>query len=361
MERSTALIALAISLALLSLTFVEAAEADSQEIDRAIEKRLSHYNREYPHTRFVHLDGGDDWYSDMVAVMTVLGHDPLALDYQHPPDVAKELMALTIERLKRILMADVVSATAFRPGQGSLIKRKHLCVVTLNPRTFVASDYAATQYMLDINDSTMKKVHPIRYLNHLDHLLFAIDHEVFHCLHSIQYGGIPMTYLPFGGEYHLFQRESAADAYAMAIHLRSRGQVTQYARNITHARALWLFTDSPNRDTFETLREVLIVSPKNLSRMREKELVDWAINITKRTVRPYHKYVHQRAAALKAARTLGMIPELYGEQWRECEKVKADPKLVAHLVNRYRYYYEHLFTAERLALDAPPLIDALER
>jgi hypothetical protein len=331
------------------------------QLNAIVQQRLSHYSRQYSDIQFIHLKGGDDWYSDFVAVVTMLGHNAVALDYEHPPELAADVMELSFERLKRMLMADVVSATAFKVGQGSSITRPKLCVITLNPKTFVASDRTATQYMLDLTESVMAKVNPARYLNHRQHLEFTVDHEVFHCLDSILLGGAPMTKLPLGGEYHLFRRESAADAYAMALHLKKYGRVTNYARNMTHARALWMFTDSPNRCTFETVREVLITDPKQFSEASEKQLLRWAKKTIDRTVRDYHGYVHQRAAALQAASTLGMDPELYGENWCDCAKIKTEPRLVAQLVNRYRYYYEHLFTDERLALDAPPLIDSLQR
>lgn|GEM_PF-2169375 len=331
------------------------------ELTSIIEKRLGEYGERYPDIQFIHIQGGDSWHEDFVAVVTMIGHGATALDYEHPPEVTADVMELSFERLKRMLMADIVSATSFRVGQGSSLKRRNLCVITLNPRAFIANDRVATQFMLDLTDSTMDRVNPVRYLNHRDHLSFTLDHEVFHCLDSIYFGGAPMTKLPMGGEYHLFRRESAADAYAMALHLRSRGKVTPYARNITHARALWMFTDSPNRCTFETIREVLILDPGKLASVSEADLVAWAKSVVDRTVRDYHGYVHQRAAALKAASILGLEPDLYGENWCECAKMETEPELVARLVNRYRYYYEHLFTDERLALDAPPLIDSLQR
>ena len=337
------------------------AESSPDELDTIIKYRLAEYRRQYQDVQFIHLEGGQDWIDDFVAVLSMIGANAVALDYEHPPEVADDVMELSFERLKQMLIADIVSATAFRVGQGSTLSRPNLCVITLNPATFVADDRTATQYMLDLSDSTMDRVHPLRYLNHRQHLRFTIDHEVFHCLDSIRFGGAPMTKLEFGGEYNLFRRESAADAYAMALHLRAHGGVTQYARNITHVRALWMFTDSPNRGTFETLRVAVIVDPGSLARRSDADLVGWARKLVDQTVRDYSGYVHQRAAALKAAHALGMKPELYGRKWSDCAKRKTEPRLVAKLVNRYRYYYEHLFTDERLALDAPPLIDSLGR
>ena len=170
-----------------------------------------------------------------------------------------------------------------------------------------------------------------------------------------------MTHETLGGEYHLFRRESIADAYAMAKHIKSRRKVTTYARNMVHYRALWLFTDSPNRCTFETIREVLKYPPDTLVTMSDMELGKLAIELRDGAVRPYDGYVRQRSAALKAAKVLGLDPALYGDQWCDCEKMETDPGLVASLVNRYRYYYDQLFTNNVIPLEAPPLTKVLQR
>jgi hypothetical protein len=170
-----------------------------------------------------------------------------------------------------------------------------------------------------------------------------------------------MTQETLGGEYHLFRRESVADAYAMAKHIQSRRKVTAYARNLVHYRALWMFTDSPNRCTFETVREVLKHPPSTLVNMTDEELGQLAVELRDEAVRPYAGYVRQRTAAVKAAKILGLDPVLYGDQWCDCEKMETDPELVASLVNRYRYYYDQLFTDTVIPLEAPPLSGALQR
>jgi hypothetical protein len=215
--------------------------------------------------------------------------------------------------------------------------------------------------MLDVSDGVLEKIHPSRYLNHKDHLEFTLDHEAYHCLDSHYHGGVPMTHETLGGEYHLFRRESVADAYAMAKHIQSRRKVTAYARNLVHYRALWMFTDSPNRCTFETVREVLKHPPNTLVKMSDAKLGELAVELRDKAVRPYDGYVRQRTAALKAAKILGLDPVLYGDQWCDCEKAETDPELVGFLVNRYRYYYDQLFTDNIIPLEAPPLSGALQR
>ena len=331
------------------------------QLELIIQDRINYYNNKYPDIRFVHLAGGKDWTGELIAIITMLGSQVSAMDYEHPPELREDVMEVSLERLRRMLKYDIVSATLFRVGQDSIFERPQLCVITLNPDAFVASDLKATQYMLDVSDEVLEKIHPSRYLNNKDHLEFTLDHEAYHCLDSHYHGGVPMTQETLGGEYYLFRRESVADAYAMAKHIQSRRMVTAYARNLVHYRALWMFTDSPNRCTFETVREVLKYPPGSLVNMSDTELGELAVELRDKAVRLYDGYVRQRSAALKAAKVLGLDPVLYGDQWCDCEKMETDPELVAFLVNRYRYYYDQLFTDDVIPLEAPPLTGALQR
>ncbi|UCE90068.1 MAG: hypothetical protein JSW10_04400 [Pseudomonadota bacterium] len=324
-----------------------------------IKRKLAFYNRSFPSIRFMHLEGGEEWSGELVALLTLLGVDAVPLDYEHPPDMRTTLLEVTIERLRQMLEYDIMSATLFGVTPDGVVDRPHLCVITLNPATFLADDLLATRYMLDLSDEVARRIHPARYLHSEDLLEFALDHEAFHCLDSRFHGGAPMTQEQFGGEYHLFRRESAADAYALAMHLHAHGEITAFARNLVHVRALWMFTDSPNRCTYETVRVLLKHDPKRLARMSLREVIDLTVSVRDASVRPYHEYLHQRAAALKAARKLGMDPQIYGEQWCQCEKIETQPELVDALVNRYRYYYRQLFTDAPLALEAPSLSGAL--
>jgi len=334
--------------------------SSSDNLRQIIKQKIDYYNKTYPEIRFVQVDGGDDWHGDMLAIMTMLGSDPDALDYQHPPQLREMLMDVTLERLKMMLETDIVSATLFRAGQDSVVGRANLCVITLNPDEFVATDYHATRYMLDLTDDVMKKVHPERYLDHTHHLEFTLDHEAFHCLDSYINGGAPQTDKELGGEYNLFRRESVADAYAMVMHIREHGDSSRYSRNIVHARALWLFSDSPNRCTFETIRDVLNYDYEALRATPIEQVIGLVTHIRNKTVGDYDAYLVQRAAAVNAAKEVGMDVKYYGPQWQGVSEMETNPALVEHLINRYRYYYSKLFTDEPILMEAPHKHDWLE-
>lgn len=331
----------------------ELPQSSNGRVLAVIKQKLDYYNQTYPDIRFVHADGGSDWHGDLVAILMMLGVNADTLDYQHPPEVRETLLNVTLERLKRFLEADVVSATLFRVGKNSVINRPNLCVITLNPDVFIANDYQATRYMLDLSDAEMEKVHPARYLNHIHHLEFTLDHEALHCLDSYFNGGSPQTTAEFGGEYNLFLRESIADAYALMMHIRIHGDSTRYAKNIVHARALLIFSDSSNRCTFETIREVLDYDHEVIKKMPVRDIIGLATHIRNKTVGDYEAYLVQHAAAISAAAAMGKNVAHYGQQWQELAGLPGNKALIAHLINRYEFYYQMLFTDDVIPLEAP--------
>ena len=330
-----------------------ASTSGTETLRKVIKKKIDYYNSTYPDILFVQVDGGVKQHGDLKAIKGMLGTGADALDYQHPADLREMLMDATMERLRIMLERDAVSATLFKVGESSTIDRTNLCIITLNPVEYVANDYYATRYMLDLSDAEMKKVHPARYLDHIHHLQYTVDHEAFHCLDSVFNGGVPQTYEKWGGEYNMFRRESIADAYAMVMHIREHGDVTRYAQNMAHIRALWLYADSPNRCTFETVREVLRYDDKVIRSVTVKDLIGLVTHIRDRSVGDYQTFVAQHAATVEAARQMDIDISFYGQQWQEMQSIKTNPALVKYLLNRYKFYYAKLFTDEPIPLEAP--------
>jgi len=324
----------------------------------AIERKLDEYSTLFPEIQFVHFEGGERWHGEMVSLMMGLGTDPEPLDFEHPPQLRKELMSVVLDRITRMLRHDIISATTFRRGRDSAIDRPNLCVITINADRLMTDDVETTRYMLDASSEVMDKIHPVRYLDHKEHLAFAIDHEVYHCLDSVYHGGAPMARDDLDSEYNLLGRESAADAFAMGMHVRAHGQITDYARNVMHIRALWLFSGNPNQGTFETLREILGMEPRTLTAMPVRDQVKLARRTSNETVGAYRDYIKRRVAAFKAAEILGLKPRLHDHAWRDIAKQPADTELVGLLANRYRYFYDQLFTDIEIPFEAPRLTES---
>lgn len=308
-----------------------------------IEQKLEFYERAYPQIRFVHAEGGAGWRREMRELLLMMGDGAAPLDFQYPPDVSAEMLTVSIDRLRHVLRDDVVSATTFSVSEGTAAEPPNLCIVTLNPAMFVADDLDSLQYMLELSDEELRRVHPSRYLNWKDHLVFALDHEASHCIDSVVNGGAPITHHKFGGQYNEFRRESLADAYALAVHISSNGAITDYARNITHIRALCLVTEGPRHCTFESMRQVMLRDPVRLQGMTLPELMSFAVLVRDQAVGSYDAYVGKCAAATQAVIAFGRVPDSHGEFHGVLDDAEVDRDRVSHLMQRYSYFYGQLF------------------
>lgn len=320
----------------------------------AISRKLALYNDAFRSIRFIHLEGGEDWAGELVALLTLLGVDAVPLDYQHPPDMRGTLFDVTVERLHRLLQNDVMSATMFGVTPDSVLDRPNVCVITLNPETFPANDLDATRLLIGVTDELAGRIHRARHVDHRHLLHYSLEHEVFHCLDTYYYGGAPMTHEQFGGEYNMFRRESGADAWALAMHLRTSGEVTVFARNMVYLSELWMFSDSPNRCTSESMLRLLESDPGKLAAMSLQELVELVAGVRDASVAPYRDYVRQMAVALQAVRRLGIDTGSYGGQWGECEKIEVSSEQVDAREGRYRYYIQQLTTDTPVVFERPP-------
>lgn len=343
-----------ISLAVAADTGGAQGRTDDLENHRAIAARqIKTYNDTFPGIRFVQLAGGDRWHREMIDFASMLDHEAEPIDYQHPKDLRPALMQVTLQRLVIMLRSSQISATTFQVPPDNPFGRSFVCVVTLDSDHVASTEFDITRVFLGADAATMRRVHSARHLDHEDYLAFALDHEVFHCLNSVRYGGAPRTSEKLRADYVQFQRESAADAYALAMHIRSHGAVTPFARNVFQIRTLQLFLGDPHRATFETLRELLTIDPRRLSAMPVSELVALTHGMAMRAVGPYETYLDHRAAAYHATRALGLQSTLDPEVNKQLLRHPVDPALVARLVSRYHYYYRNLFTDAQIAFDPP--------
>jgi len=315
------------------------AERDVAARHAFVEDRLAFYSKAFPDIYFVHLAGGEKWRGDMIMLMSLLGSGAVNLDYIAPPEVARQVLDVSLERIARFLQKDVVSAASFRVGRGAMTKRPFLCIVTLNNVVFATDPVEATRQMLDVTDGEFAMVHPARLINVADHLRFAVDHEVFHCLESTRYGGMPLSNEPFGGEYQGFRRESAADSFALAMHLRKYGRQTEYAGNIALIRALWMVTESPDACTFEAVKMVYQTPVDTFELLALPELVAYTVDLRDRLVGSYEDYLKQRTATKMAAAALRGRPGPAVEPISD--------RAVRERIARYRFYLDQLF------VDAP--------
>jgi len=318
---------------------------------KTAEQRIAAYNAAFPTIHFVLFEGGDGWHGEAIALATALGPDAEPIDYEHPAALRPHLMHVTLERIVHMLRSNTISATTFRLAAGNPFGRSHLCVITLNPLGVAKDEAAATHALLAVNDGAKRQIDPSRFLDPDDHLAFAIDHEAFHCLDSVLYGGVPRTTDPLRAEYNELRRESAADAFALAMHMREHGRVTSYARNITLIRGLQPFLANVTRGTYDALHEIQATDPQQLAETGTREIARLAHERATRAVGSYEEFVEYRAALYRACKAVGLHPGPDNAVADQLSRVPAKPEQIANQVDRYRYLYAQLFTASDVRLD----------
>lgn len=327
-------------LLVLPLSAIPTPLIDGQQI---LQERLTLYRQAFPDIRFIHAIGGNNWQQEYAHIAWLLGKQPDALDYEHPPEISDDLMIVTMHRLALMLRENAISETLFRADKRSSLKGSLVCVITIDPDQIVGNPLSATSYMLGLPDTTIAKIHPDRRLDPRDFLLFAIDHEAYHCLDSVFFGGAPMTAKIYGGEYNQYQREISADAFSLAMHRRLAERPSSFTRNIMLVRSLWFLDGGPSYRTYPSLAEVQSTPLDELKSMTMNELVKFADSVRNKTSEGYKDFLDHQAVALQAAEKLGFNPKDYGPPWSDLAKRKTRSQQVNDAAKYYLDLYGRLF------------------
>lgn len=326
---------------------------DTADPEQVVSQRIAFYNRTFPEIRFVYAEGGEGWPGELLELLAMIGDGAEDLDYRYPPEMREAVMGASFRRLRHVLEDQMLSATTYRVGRGGTADRPNLCIITSNLDQFLARDEEVMRYMLDLSAEELGRVHPSRHLALSDYVAFVVDHEAFHCIDSVLQGGIPMTQDRLVGEYYHFRRENRADAYALAAHIGFHGQITPFANNIALVRALWMYTEGPNHDTFESIRQIMGRDAGALRAMSVHRRVTLAVEVADRAVGSGDMFIRRRAAAMKAAAALGIDPSRYKESWVQIAHVEVDPAEANKRMRWYKYCYDQLFNDAPVVLALP--------
>jgi hypothetical protein len=276
-----------------------------EQLDHVIQRKLAFYAKHYPNINFVLLDSAGDVSRNMGILAKVIGEDPDPLDYAHPKDLQYTLLMTTLMRIELLLNTDAGSATLFKPGKGALAQRKYVCVITMHPWQIAKDNHAATRHLLEIADSEFAKIPPSHYLDHIAHLQFALDHEVYHCLDTVFNGPVPMSSRKYWGDYYMLKEESAADAFGLIMHVAAHKSITPYAQSLRNIRGLVLLGGDLNHFSYQSLGVVLQQAPLILAGKDLQSRVQLASQISQQVVGSYKDYLRYVQAACFAMRQLG--------------------------------------------------------
>ena len=283
-----------------------------EKINQAIKKKLDYYNQAFPYIQFVHLKNGE-WEKSLQALELFIGYQATSRDYEHPKELRKDLLFVTIAKIQMMLVKKVTSSYLFQVGEIPAASKQHACVITLDAATNVLTDQIATQYFIDLPFNTLKSLPEKSYLDKEQHLSFIIDHEAFHCLDSFLYGGIPMSKKAFSTRYDTYKRELQADMFAIAMHIRRNKKITRYANNIMTLRAMTLLNGELQHDSSSAMQLMINSDKENFIHTQPIELIKKVKQLYKTIAPSYEEYMDFRIAAIDV---IGML----GKQVNEYEK-----------------------------------------
>lgn len=308
-----------------------------EKLEKVVLSRIAFYARHFPGMDFVVLDSAGDVQKNMHALHKILGEDPIPLDYAHPEEIRHSLLMLTYIRIEFLLKAEIGSATLFTPGKDALARRKRVCVVTLNPWLIAKNDAAATRHLLELPESEFDLIPRSHYLDHISHLYFAVDHEVFHCLDTRFNGPMPRSKKTYWEDYQMLRNEDGADAFAILMQMKTHRRVTAYMRTFRLIRGLTLLEKDPDHYTDPAIEAAMQVNLKKNRLADVRSCIRVATGIRNRVVKSYTDFLRFAVAAEQAMIKLGVSPD-----FRQYDKYKADPVLVNKLIARTRMAYQKL-------------------
>jgi hypothetical protein len=300
-----------------------------------LNEKIDYYRYLYPEIMFLILQGRDEFLADMKALDQVLGSQARSMDYEHPPTLREDLMYVSVERIRIMLESQAPSASLFEVNT-TQSSQEYVCVLTINPDWVAADSIHATGHLLDFSQNVLQQVPQDMQLPPTDYLAFVIDHEVYHCLKSMYVGPQLMSYKELWGGYNHFLNEQGADAYALGMQIKTRGEVTLFAKNILRIRGMALYSADPDHLTCKALKQILNVPIGDITEMSANEVFDLANSIKDRHLTGYDAYIQYLASAVQAMNEIGMDEYVSEDLHNRLKDIQADPEQVKNLVTNAR-------------------------
>ena len=323
------------------LTNITEQEALYKKLEQILISKLEFYASEFRDIDFIILDSTADIGRNMQALGQIIGENPDALDYEHPEDLRETLLLVTLGRIEYLMEMDAGSSTLFRPGTNAMAQRKYACVITIDPLGIAANGQVATRHLLDLTDEEFNKIAQKKYLDHVSHLNFTFDHEVYHCLDTRFNGPIPMSQHEYWSGYQSRKNELGADAFGIIMNLAANRKVTDYAKRIKNIRGLALLNNDIDHYTYDSIATALELDPVKLSESSVTERFKIASKIRRQYFGTYDEYVRYMQAAEFAAQHLSMQSEE-----NELINEELDTRQVWKIVKDTRESYQSLVGEE---------------
>lgn len=328
-----------LAISTMTSTVHAAAEADSsvshKRLEKLLDEKLEDYKHEYPEINFLLLRGGDQTVEDIVTLGSVLGKKPVNMDYEHPAELRKDLVNVTINRILLMLQSQMPSSSLFKTNKKQS-GQQYVCVLAISPVKIAGNSIQATRHLLDQPPEFIRNIPPHFLLSPQDYLAFAIDHEIYHCLQSMYSGPQPMSHKKLWGEYYQFLNEQAADFYALGMHIREHGGKTAFCRNIQRIRCASLASADANHFTSKGIQQLLKIPAREFIDADTSEVFAKARHFREREVIDYNTYIQYVASAIEAMKVLGLSSLITEELQISQVEISPDPSQVNELVSHTR-------------------------
>lgn len=308
---------------------------DDLPADKLLNKKIESYSQLYPDILFLILKGGDETIEDMIALNLILGHEPVSMDYEHPPELREDLMLVSAERILFMLKNNMPSASLFKADEPNNWQ-EHVCVLTISPDLLAADSVRATGYLLNMPDTLIQRIPQDFQLRAEDYLEYVIDHEVYHCLHAMYVGPQKMSLNELWGEYSQYLAEQGADSYAVAMHIKNRPKESSFPKNIQRIRGMSLYNVDPDHMTVQALDQLMNIHRDNIIKLSQQEIFELAKEIKTSQTISYEKYLNYLASAVEAMRLLGLKASSLEVLNQKLIDIQVDPEKVNELVTYSR-------------------------
>ncbi len=314
-------------------------QTDVEKANLAIQKKLDYYNKTFPEIQFAHLKNGEEWYQSIQALELFIGYQATCLDYEHPDDLREELLFATIEKIRIMLASKLTTSYLFKVGQIPAAIKKHVCVITIDPASTIISNRVATEYFIDLSLEGVPASHFIDKDSHLD---FIIDHEAFHCLDTFAFGGIPMSMKNFSNRHEIYRRETEADMFALAMHIKKNERITDYTNKIIALRGMSLLNGELQHFSVPGMHRVREYDLNRISQATTRELLKLVKQLYTPLALSYQQYLQYRVNAIEAIQQLGRtVAEL--DKPILPPSITAQKDKVRSLLQQTKEYYRAFF------------------
>lgn len=331
----------------------QCAPARQQSLNAIVDRKLEIYRSHFPEIQFVVLSARDRHEQGMAELLRLLGDGAANLDYEHPPGLRADLLAVSLARVAIMLRNHLSSSALFQAGQNGQAQRRQLCVLTLDVCNLASDSRQATFNMLPIPEQEFERMPDRQHLDADLHMEYVIDHEVHHCLKAHRGEPIPMSMHEHWSDYMQRRNETAADAYGLAMHILKYGTDSQYVSTLIAIRGLSLLAGDPDHYTTGAMGATL----RHLCKRPDPGPdIDRSLAIAARIretfIQGYEDYLKFRYAAFQAMSRLGVEDEDGPSFLAELPGYQPDPAHAETLLLDTAAHYQLLF--------ASPLYDITE-